>query len=72
MDLTSASKELSFSGLENNTELTIALGEQTPGTTPDPSCVCNLHQSSWQCRILNPLSEARDRTHNLLVPSRIR
>ena len=23
---------------------------------------CNLHESSWQHRILNPLSEARDRT----------
>jgi len=29
-------------------------------TTPDPSC--NLHHSSRQCQILNPLSEARDRT----------
>ena len=26
----------------------------------DPSCICNLHHSSRQCRILNPLSEARD------------
>ena len=39
--------------------------------TPDPSRMCNLHHSSWQRRILNPLSEARDRTHNLMVPSRI-
>ena len=39
--------------------------------TRDPSCVCNLHHSSWPCRILNPLSEARDRTCNLMVPSRI-
>ena len=28
--------------------------------------------SSWQHQILNPLSEARDRTCNLMVPSRIR
>ena len=35
-------------------------------------CVCDLHQSSWQHWILNPLSEARDRTLNLVVPSRIR
>ena len=27
---------------------------------PDPSRICNLHQSSWQRRILNSLSEARD------------
>ena len=40
--------------------------------TPDPSHVCDLHHSSRQCRILNPLSKARDRTHNLMVPSRIR
>ena len=37
----------------------------------DPSCVCDLHHSSWQRWILNPLSEARDRTRNLTVPSRI-
>ena len=36
--------------------------------TGDPSCICNLHHS-W---ILNPLSEARYRTHGLMVPSRIR
>uniref|UniRef100_A0A4X1V729 Uncharacterized protein n=1 Tax=Sus scrofa TaxID=9823 RepID=A0A4X1V729_PIG len=38
---------------------------------PDPSRFCDLHHSSWQRRILNPLSEARDRTHNLMVPSQI-
>ena len=26
----------------------------------DPSHIHNLHHSSWQCKILNPLSEARD------------
>ena len=45
----------------------------TPATaTQDPSCVCDLHHSSQQCQILNPLSGARDRTHNLMVPSWIR
>ena len=34
--------------------------------------VCNLHHSSRQCRILNPLSKARDRTRNPMVPSWIR
>ena len=29
---------------------------------PDTSRVCNLHCSSQQCQILNPLGEARDRT----------
>ena len=40
--------------------------------TPDPSCVCDLHHSLWQCQILNPLSKARDQICNLMVPSRIR
>ena len=35
----------------------------------DPICVCDLHHSSQQCRILNPLSETRDQTQNLMVPS---
>ena len=43
----------------------------TATETPDPSCICNLHHSSRQRWILNPLSEARDRTRNLMVPSRI-
>ena len=30
--------------------------------TPDPSHVCDLHHSSRQCWILNPLIEARDLT----------
>ena len=38
---------------------------------PDPSRVCDLHYSSQQRRILNPLSEARDGTRNLMVPSSI-
>ena len=28
---------------------------------PDLSHVYNLHHSSWQCQILNPLNKARDR-----------
>ena len=39
--------------------------------TPDLSLVRDLHHSSRQRRILNPLSEARDRTCNLMVPSQI-
>ena len=39
--------------------------------TQDLSCICDLHHSSWQCWILHPLSEARDRTCNLMVTSRI-
>ena len=33
------------------------------------SRVCNLHCSSQQCQILNPLNEARDRTHILMDTS---
>ena len=43
----------------------------TGTATPDLSCVCDLHHISRQRRILNPLSEDRDRTLNLLVPSQI-
>ena len=39
---------------------------------PDLSCLCSLHLSSRQCQILNPLSEAKDQTRNLVVLSRIR
>ena len=28
----------------------------------------DLHHSSQQCQILNPLSKATDRTHDLMVP----
>ena len=41
----------------------------TATATPDLSWVCDLHHCAWQCWILNPLSEARDRTCNLMVPS---
>ena len=44
----------------------------TATTTQDPSRVFDLYHSSRQRQILNPLREARDRTHNLMVPSRIR
>ena len=38
----------------------------TATTTWDPSCIWNLHHSSWQRQITNPLSEARDQTHILM------
>ena len=37
----------------------------------DPSSVCDPHHSSWQHRILNPLSEARDRTCFLMDTSQV-
>ena len=33
--------------------------------TPDLSCICDPHCSLQQCQMLNPLSEARDRTRIL-------
>ena len=38
---------------------------------PDMSRICGPHHSSWQRWILNPLREARDQTHNLMVPGQI-
>ena len=32
----------------------------TATTMQDLSCVCDLPHSSWQCWVLNPLSESRD------------
>ena len=43
-------------------------GYATATTTPDPSHICNLHHSSWQHQILNPLSRARDRTASSWIP----
>ena len=37
--------------------------------TPDLSRVCEEHHGSWQCRILNPMSEARDQTCILMNTS---
>ena len=37
----------------------------------DPSCIRDLHRSSWQLRILNPLSKARDQTLVLVVTSQV-
>ena len=47
------------------------LAYATATETADLSGICDLLHSSWQCWILNPLSEARDRTYNLMVPSQI-
>ena len=37
----------------------------------DLSQVCNLHQNSWQHWILNPLSEAREQTHIIMITCQI-
>ena len=45
--------------------LGVKLEPQLPAYTtatamPDPGRICDQHHSSWQCQILNPLSEAWD------------
>ena len=53
-------------------QLELQLPAYTTATeVPDPSCFQDPHLSSQQPWILNPLSGARDRTCNLMVPSRI-
>ena len=47
-------------------ELLQLLAYTTAIAAPDLSLVCDLHHNSWQCWILNPLTEARDRTHILM------
>ena len=43
----------------------------TATAMPDPSRVCHLHHSSWQCRILNPLRKARDQNCVLMDTSQV-
>ena len=51
-------------------ELELQLSADTTATaTQDLSRICHLHTSSGQCRIPNPLSKARDRTHILVDTS---
>ena len=48
-------------------KLELQVPDYTTATeTRDLSRICNLHHSSQQHRIPNPLSEARDRTHILV------
>ena len=48
-----------------------ATATATATAMPDLSCVCDLHHSSWQCQVLNPLREARDQTRILMDPSQV-
>ena len=54
-------------------ELELQLSAYTTATAMwDLSHTGDLYQSSHHYQILNPLSKARDRTRNLMVPSQIR
>ena len=46
-------------GVKSELQL-LAYATTTAIATPDPSCICDLHHSSLQHQILNPLSKARD------------
>ena len=50
-------------GVESELQLPVYT---TATVTRDPSCLCDLHQISWQHQILNPLIEARDQTPILM------
>ena len=56
-------------GVESELQL---LAYTTATAMQDLSYICDLHHSSQQRQICYPLSKARDRTLNLMVPSWIR
>ena len=56
-------------GVESELQL---LAYTTATATPDLSPICNLHHSSRQHWILNPLSEGRNRTCTLMDTSQLR
>ena len=47
------------------------LAYTTAAATLDLSRLCDLHHSSWQCQIFNPLSDARGRTRVLMDASQV-
>ena len=55
-------------GVESELQLT---AYTTATAMPDLSCICDLHNTSWQQQILNPLSEARDQTRILQDTSQV-
>ena len=55
-------------GVESELQL---LAYITATATWDPSHICDLHHSFWQCWTLNSLSKARDQTHILMDTSRV-
>ena len=63
---------VAYGGSQARVKLELQLPAYTTATaTLDPSHICNLHHSSRQCLILNPLSEAGDQTHILVGTSYI-
>ena len=58
-------REIPRLGVQSESELP---AYPTATAMQDPSRVCDPHNSSRQCQILNPLSEARDQTHIFMDP----
>ena len=52
-------------------ELDLHLPATATDTMRDPNRICELHHSSWQCQILETLSEAKVQTHVLMDTSQI-
>ena len=49
----------------------VAYTTATATATGDLSHICDPHHRSWQCQILNPLSEARDSTRVFMDASQV-
>ena len=63
---------MAFGGSQDGAKLELQLPAYATATASwDPSPICDLHHSSLQCQILNPLSEARDGTHILMDTSQV-
>ena len=57
--------------LETESELQLPAYYATATEIQDLSHVCELHHSSWQHQVFNPLIEARDWTFILMDTSRV-
>ena len=60
-------RHMEVSRLGEESELQLLIYPPRPQALPDPSRVYDLHHSSWQHWILNPLSEAKDRICILMI-----
>ena len=68
LGLHSQHTEVPRPGVELDLQL---LAFTTTTATQDLSCICDIHHSSWQCQIPDPLSKARDQTCILMDTSQI-
>ena len=65
-------KHMEIPRLRVKLELQLQLPAHATATAmPDPGCICDLHHSSGQHRILNPMHWARDRTGVLMDTTQV-